>query len=335
MSHEHTTPGVTEPPPAFSVVIPTRNRPELLARAIRSVRMQEGVSFELIVVDDGTLPPHANALAAMRAQFCANESMVSLPARDLGHGPSFAMNEGVNRARYPYICFLDDDDEWIDTHYLARAADIITASAGRPDVIYFQQRAQRHDGTVVQTPVWLEGLQGVLASNPLAGGGYLVDAHFLLRTNNHCHFNSTIILQEFFDRIGGLNEGLRYENDRDFYLRSIDAADRIFYAPFVVSLHNVPDKAVQNNMSTLYSQREKWLYQASLFNRNALTARHPAIRRLCRKQFGYTMKKIALSLAEEKRFRDAFRFARLGYAWGSGAAWAGMTAYLGARALLE
>jgi cellulose synthase/poly-beta-1,6-N-acetylglucosamine synthase-like glycosyltransferase len=40
--------------PLFSVVIPTRNRPVLLLRAINSVLMQRDARVEVIVVDDGT-----------------------------------------------------------------------------------------------------------------------------------------------------------------------------------------------------------------------------------------------------------------------------------------
>ena len=36
-----------------SVVIPTRDRPELLALTLRSVLWQEGVELEVLVVDDG------------------------------------------------------------------------------------------------------------------------------------------------------------------------------------------------------------------------------------------------------------------------------------------
>ncbi len=320
---------------AFSVIIATRNRPVLLGRAMASVRMQRGAAYELIIVDDGTGPAHASALDAMRAQLGANECMINLPVRAAGHGQSYALNEGAARARNPYLCFLDDDDEWIDPEYLAKAAAFIAAAPEGPDVLYFQQQAQLADGEIVQAPVWLEGLQHALTGQAPAGGAYCVDAAWLLRTENHCHLNTTIIRRDLFDRIGGLNEGLRYENDRDLYLRSIDAAETILYAPFVVSLHHVPDSAAGTNMSTQYSEREKWLYQASLFSRNALVARHTAIRRLCRRHFGYTMKKIALSLAQEGRFGDAFHVARLGFAWGPGAAWAGLTAYFGARALLR
>ncbi len=37
-----------------SVVIPTHNRRQLVAQAVHSILRQEGVSLELVVVDDGS-----------------------------------------------------------------------------------------------------------------------------------------------------------------------------------------------------------------------------------------------------------------------------------------
>ena len=40
----------------FSVIIPTRNRPEILAAAVKSVLTQDFSDYEIVVVDDGSQP---------------------------------------------------------------------------------------------------------------------------------------------------------------------------------------------------------------------------------------------------------------------------------------
>jgi glycosyltransferase involved in cell wall biosynthesis len=65
--------------PQISVVVPTRDRPELLQRCLAALE-QQTVPVEVVVVED-----------------------------KLGQGPATARNKGVRRARGEVICFTDDD----------------------------------------------------------------------------------------------------------------------------------------------------------------------------------------------------------------------------------
>jgi glycosyltransferase involved in cell wall biosynthesis len=89
-----------------SVVIPTFRREHLLPEAIASVCSQEGVSVEVIVVDDS---PEGSAEAAVRAM---NEPRVHYMRRETPSGgrPGAVRNDGVARANAPLLHFLDDDD---------------------------------------------------------------------------------------------------------------------------------------------------------------------------------------------------------------------------------
>jgi glycosyltransferase involved in cell wall biosynthesis len=105
----------------FSVVIPTRNRRSLLARALRSVRTQSCAPLEVIVVDDGSTD---DTLA-----FLATQADVQV-ARSAGDGPGAARNAGAGLAAGEYLAFLDSDDLWFPWT-LAAMADAIEAH-GRP-----------------------------------------------------------------------------------------------------------------------------------------------------------------------------------------------------------
>lgn len=65
--------------PEISVVVPTRDRPELLQRCLAALE-QQTVPVEIVVVEDQE-----------------------------GRGPAWARNEGVRRAQGEVICFTDDD----------------------------------------------------------------------------------------------------------------------------------------------------------------------------------------------------------------------------------
>lgn len=90
----------------MSVVIPTRNRWEKLARlGLRSALSQRDVALEVIVVDDHSdlPPPEAGLTTDPRVR------LIRLP--EWG-GVAAARNAGIEQARGEWIAFLDDDDLW-------------------------------------------------------------------------------------------------------------------------------------------------------------------------------------------------------------------------------
>jgi len=93
--------------PDVTVVIPTRDRPQLLAQTLRSVLRQEGVVTEVIVVDDGSKDP-----AAITALPEVASPSVSILRNDISTGVAAARNRGIERAGAEWVATLDDDDLW-------------------------------------------------------------------------------------------------------------------------------------------------------------------------------------------------------------------------------
>ncbi len=90
--------------PPTSLIIPSRNRPDLLWQTIQSVLAGEDVPSEIIVVDqsDG---PHG-ALAALESERCTFRYIWSE-----SRGVSRARNEAIAAAKHDILIFIDDD-EW-------------------------------------------------------------------------------------------------------------------------------------------------------------------------------------------------------------------------------
>lgn len=102
-----------------AVVIPTRDRPQLVATAVAAALAQQGVSVEVVVVDDGSdVPVTVEADRRVR--------VVRLPS---SRGVAGARNAGVAAADAPWVAFLDDDDLWAPDK-LARQLEAM-ASTGR------------------------------------------------------------------------------------------------------------------------------------------------------------------------------------------------------------
>lgn len=85
--------------PQISVVVPTRDRPELLQRCLAALEKQT-VPVEIVVVEDKE-----------------------------GRGPAWARNEGVRRAQGEVICFTDDDCAPFPNWAEALAKPILAGSA--------------------------------------------------------------------------------------------------------------------------------------------------------------------------------------------------------------
>jgi len=96
-----------EKAPLISVIIPSKNRPVFILKAIESVLAQTYKNVEIIVVDDGSEVPLTSVLA----------KSIGLRVQCLRHGCSkgapMARNTGIKHAKGEYIAFLDDDDIWL------------------------------------------------------------------------------------------------------------------------------------------------------------------------------------------------------------------------------
>ncbi len=90
--------------PTISVVIPVYNRGELIRYTLESVRRAaDGLSVEVVVVDDGSDPPAAESIA--RLGFCPEKIL-----RQANQGLLFARLAGLGTATGRYVLFLDSDD---------------------------------------------------------------------------------------------------------------------------------------------------------------------------------------------------------------------------------
>lgn len=90
-----------------SAVIPTRNRPNLVVRAVKTALNQTHRDMEVVVVVDG---PDAATGKALSEIGDPRLRVVNLP---ISRGGSAARNAGVQAATGDWVAFLDDDDEWL------------------------------------------------------------------------------------------------------------------------------------------------------------------------------------------------------------------------------
>jgi GT2 family glycosyltransferase len=109
--------------PAITVVVPTRDRPDALARCLAALAAQALAPAEVVVVDDRSV----DARAVARVAATAGRGRVRLVTGQ-GRGPAAARNLGARTARSPVVAFTDDDCR-PDPGWLAAVADAVQRGA--------------------------------------------------------------------------------------------------------------------------------------------------------------------------------------------------------------
>lgn len=128
--------------PIVSVVIPTRDRPEFVVRAVRSALVQTVPAIEVIVVIDGLEAKSQSTIQALSAikDPCLTVASVLSPV-----GAAETRNIGMRMSRGEFIALLDDDDEW-SPHKLARQLAEARKSAKEFPVVTCRLIARRPTG---------------------------------------------------------------------------------------------------------------------------------------------------------------------------------------------
>jgi glycosyltransferase involved in cell wall biosynthesis len=121
--------------PDISVVLATYDRRQVLPRAIASVLAQDGVAFELIVVDDGSRDGTRAYLATLE------DLRIRVILAERNGGPSAARNLGLAAARAGLVAFLDSDDVYRPHRLMAPLA----AFAADASLVCTLSSAVKHD----------------------------------------------------------------------------------------------------------------------------------------------------------------------------------------------
>lgn len=239
--------------PLVSAVIPTKNRPELLCRAVRSVLTQTYKNLEILVVVDGPDNASVEALQAMEQP----QIRVIVLAENVGG--SEARNTGVRYATGDLIAFLDDDDEWLPE----KIKHQITTARCAPNTIVTCQYLDRHATGDILRPQHFyrpdEPISEYLfcESSPFhPTRGFLATPTLLVP--------KSLLLQTPF------TPGLERNQDSDWLLRVMDRGD--------VSISTVPGPlAIVHNELTSGRVGSKYDWRYSL--RWAVASRHLFTRR--------------------------------------------------------
>ncbi|WND03037.1 glycosyltransferase [Temperatibacter marinus] len=300
----------------FSVVITTRNRPALFKRALASVLDQKNVTFQVVVINDGSLEEHRAAYKAIIEEAPTSVSFITLDHSLQGHGAYHALNQGILAAQAEYLAFLDDDDHWTDPDYLSTSLAALTEEVKQtqqqPDMLCALQVAVDHQGEETAELLWHGLNRDRFIKNPAQHSGfYYGRPEECVDKGIFCHANTLILRRQFILDIGAFDEDLRYEGDREIYLRAIDQGARVLINDRIVSKHYIPDPGKAETVTTQQSKLIKLQYQFRLYTNLHMNARTPLIRELARIGQGDVARHLSLFLKEQGKMKVAAHYARI------------------------
>ena len=184
-----------------SVIIPAFNAAPTIARALASVRAQEGVGIEIIIIDDASSDKTVEVVQSAIIPG-ENITLLQLPKNS---GASAVRNAGIRLARAPYLAFLDADDVWL-TDKLPRQVAVNEADPTVTLVSCNSQMATA-DGLLLK--------EGHVNRPPVEG----TDAWKTLLVYNFLPTPTVLTRTTLVRELGGFDEALAVGEDLDLWIK--------------------------------------------------------------------------------------------------------------------
>jgi glycosyltransferase involved in cell wall biosynthesis len=223
---ENTEPSHSLP---ISVVICTRNRAELLSRALETVCDQDLDScyYEVIVVDNGSADPTSEVVETLtreypNVRYCREEKV----------GLSHSRNRGFREARGVYIGYLDDDAK-VPSDWLSKAKRIIErespAAFGGPFYPFYDSPKPRWFDDKYGSRESAECARFLKLGESLSGGNFFIRREILLQ------------LGGFETDLGMTGKSIAYGEETHLQDRIFDTMPgrNIYYDPTLLIRHLV------------------------------------------------------------------------------------------------
>jgi GT2 family glycosyltransferase len=223
------------PAPLVSLIVPTRDRHELLAKCVDSIRKHTTYeSYEILIVDNQSQAPEALAyLAAL-----AREERVRVLRYDAPFNYSAINNFAAREARGTLLGLINNDVEVINGDWLTE----LVSHALRPDIgcvgakLYYPDDTIQHAGVVL-------GIGGVAGHShkhfDREHAGYF--GRLRIVHNVAAVTAATLVVRRaVWDEVGGLNEAELSVafNDVDFCLRVMAKGYRNVWTPHAELYHD-------------------------------------------------------------------------------------------------
>lgn len=199
--------------PWLSVLIPTYNGEDYIALALNSILLQKDDSIECIVVDDGS----TDATLSILHEYQERLPMKIFQRERLGNWVENT-NEALSYARGEYVCFLHQDDLWLQNRVQLMKPLILQF----PNIGFFLHSTQYLDNNGNHLGYW----RCPLPAYPKITTSNLMVEKLLVQ--NFIAIPAPILKRSLAQQVGGLDKDYWYTADWDFWLKIAGCSDAIY-----------------------------------------------------------------------------------------------------------
>ncbi|WP_072013740.1 glycosyltransferase family A protein [Myxosarcina sp. GI1] len=231
-----------------SVIVPTKDRPQMLDRAVQSICSQTTLPAEIIIVDDASVASYPEIIEQLKER-----SPVPLiyHRNSQSSGPGATRNQGAKLASGNVLMFLDDDDLWLPEK-IANQLNILTE---HPEVgLVYAARS------VVD-----EAGNNLFQITPKLAG----QIYSQMLQKNHVGVTSSVaVRKDLFLEAGGFDPEIAVREDYELWIR-LSKVTKIAFDPQATVLwtvHSQPRKQTSSKPEIYEAAVEKILqkYQQDL-----------------------------------------------------------------------
>lgn len=220
--------------PKVSVIVPTRDKPELLHKCLATVLPgTDYPSIELCIVDNGSRDPKALAWLAQAAK----DPRVHVIRDDSPFNYSALNNLAVEQTNGEVICLMNNDIEVISPNWLKEmVTELLQPEVGIVGCrLYYPNRKLQHAGVII-------GLNG--SAGHIFRGQHRDDTHYMHRSMLTQELSAVtaaclVTRRDVFQNLGGLDTQYAVAfNDIDYCLRARKSGWKVVYHPLAELVHH-------------------------------------------------------------------------------------------------
>ncbi|HWT08126.1 MAG TPA: glycosyltransferase family 2 protein [Roseomonas sp.] len=291
-----------------SVVIATHDRPEPLARLLRTVVSQTHRDIEVIVVDDQSSEETLAAYPSLLAGLDDRVKIIDLPAAMSRRAPSITRNYGIRLARGAYVAFCDDDDTWIRDDHLAAA---VSAMQSINADLHLAEMQTVCDGSVLEASYYGKVLPALRRSAEAPGLARDVvqippEARAAFLNGRTPHANTIVVRRDMLIASGLYWERLTFAEDHDMAFRLFDAASRITFRRTACAALNVADHP---SVARSFASDERSIFSIAATLRASTLVNDSRLRSVLRSDRAWRLLELAETQAQLGQWRAAREFA--------------------------
>jgi glycosyltransferase involved in cell wall biosynthesis len=310
-------------PPVVSVIVATRNRPDLLRQCLGAIAAQTYTAIEVLVADDGSSATTRDAYRTLCPALGDRLRFLLAEHPDApGTGPAAARNRGIRAATGEFLAFCDDDDRWIRDDHLACGVRALEATGAD---FFFTNVLATHNGEP-SNHIWFPEQHrltvgaSVLADAQVFAGDLATVMAVVGGTVIHpdCWVVRTSLVRE----TGGFWERLWFSEDYELMMRVLDRVHTVLFRPEPCVDYRLP---VADSVSLRSSPLETLLQEIMAAQHARALCGSRVIRQHARAREAWGLRRLARELRGQGQHQQARAFARQGFAtyptWGALLQW--------------